>query len=451
MKKNKLLLAVFMLIMVLGACKREGQQQPSGGSDRSAAEADTNKASLMWWGDEPRHIATQKAIDEFVKANPGKNITPLPTPFDGYHDKIIIQLSGGTAPDLFCFSSEWMAEVGFAKNPVLKDLKELPIDFSNLSSTLLAGGTINGKLLGIPTGVSGWSFNYNKNVLTEFAKKSGRGLPPGPGEKWTIDEMIDYARAFKQTMGPDYAMVVTSRDQLSHLLVSMMSEIAGKFYVSEKAELVATEQNILDTFKLFSRFTEAGVLPAPALQVESLGESTVGTINVASGKWAGWFSWTSNIPQNAVSSNSEIGIMAFPIVGRPEYDGLFVRPAQFWSIANNSKNQATAAQLLDFIVNNDKAIAALELQRSVPPTEKGQKVLADLGILSGPTYDSTAYLMRIAGAPYTPFILIPELTEALRNEYTKYITGNNTAEAAAKALYNDWQRMLVSIRRANGL
>jgi oligogalacturonide transport system substrate-binding protein len=407
----------------------------------------------MWWGDDARHRATQKAIDEFTAVNPGSAITPLPTPFDGYHDKIIIQLSSGTAPDIFCFSAEWLAEVGFAKNPVLKDLNELSsvLDFSSFSSTLLGGGTINDRLLGIPTGVSGWTLNYNKNALDEFARKSGKGLPPKPGEKWTVDEFIEYARAFKQTMGPDYALVATSFDGLGHILVSMLSEIAGKFYISDKAELQATEQNIVDTFKLFARFTEAGVLPAPNLQVESLGESTVNTINVADGKWAGFWSWTSNIPQNAVNSNSEIGLMAFPIVGRAEFDGLFVRPAQFWSIANNSKNQVTAARLLNFILNDPKAITALELQRSIPPTEKGQKILAEQGILSGPTYESTAYLMQVAASSYSPFILVRELMDTMRNEYTKFITGNNTAEAAGKAVYNSWQQSLTGIRRTSGL
>ena len=440
---------VFLLTGGIFIFASGGGQQGGGG----AAQADTNRASFMWWGDEPRHLATQKAIDEFHRAFPGKVITALPNPFDGYHDKIIIQLSSGTAPDLICFSAEWMSEVGFAQNPVLVDLKNFSsiIDFSTVSPSLLGGGTINDRLLGIATGISGWTLNYNINVLTEFSRRSGRPLPPAPGESWTMDEFIEYSRVFKQTMGPDYCMVTTSFDQLGHILVSMLSEIAGKFYISDKAELQVTEQNIVDTFRLFARFTEAGVLPAPNLQVESLGESTIIATNVAAGRWAGWWSWTSNIPENANSSRSEIGLMAFPTLGRPEYDGLFVRPAQFWVIPTASRNQITAAQLLDFILNDSRAIAALEVQRSIPPTEKGQKVLADLGILSGPTYESTAYLTRVAGASYSPFILVREIMDIMRNEYSRFITGGNTAEAAGRAVYTNWQSALVGIRRANGL
>jgi len=102
-------------------------------------------------------------------------------------------------------------------------------------------------------------------------------------------------------------------------------------------------------------------------------------------------------------------------------------------------------------MNDPRAIKALEVQRSIPPTEKGQKVLADLGILSGPTYEATAYLSKVAAASYSPFILVREIQDIFRDEYTKFITGNQTAEAAGKAVYNSWQTALVGIRRANGI
>jgi oligogalacturonide transport system substrate-binding protein len=438
-----------LLVLVIGSlCLHAG-----GSEQASGTAAESNTVSFMWWGDENRHRATQKAIAEFEKANPGKKVNALPNPFDGYHDKIIMQLSSGTAPDLFCYSTEWMSEVGFAKNPVLKDLNELSsiIDFSTFNKTLLAGGNINGKQLGIPTGISGWMFGYNENKLTEFANKSGKGLPPEPGEKWTLEDMITYAQTFKQTMGSDHALITTAATELASFFVYLLSEAAGKYYISEKAELQVTEQHLVDNFKLFARLTNAGVLPAGSLQVESLGDSTAENLNVAAGKWAGWFCWTSNIPEKSAESNSEVGVMAYPVLGRPEFDGLFVRPAQFWSISSTSKNQKIAGELLNFIINDPAAITALEMQRSVPPTEKGQKILADMGILTGQVYTSTQYLMRSAGSPYTPFILIPELLDTIRTEYSRFITGNTTAEAAGKTVYNDWQRMLTAIRRTNGL
>jgi hypothetical protein len=93
----------------------------------------------------------------------------------------------------------------------------------------------------------------------------------------------------------------------------------------------------------------------------------------------------------------------------------------------------------------------LKLERSVPPTEAGQKVLADMGILSGPSYESTRYLMQTAGSKYTPFILIPELTEALRNEYSKFIVGGQTAEETADTLMSQFDSILTRIRRTNGI
>jgi oligogalacturonide transport system substrate-binding protein len=447
-RKTLLLVAVVWIAGIVCVYAGGGAAQGGGGP-----QAATNTASFMWWGDEPRNKATQKAVEEFLKANPGKTINTLPNPFDGYHDKIIIQLANGTAPDLVCFSSEWMSEVGFAKNPVLKDLREMKdiIDLSTFDQTLLAGGDINGHLIGLPSGVSGWTMAYNKNVFSEFAKKSGKGLPPGPGETWTVEQFIDYAKAFKQTMGPDYAMFSTATTEMTYIFLFFLSELAGKYYVTPKAELTVTEQNILDTLKLFKRFEEAGVLPAGHLQVESLGDATVTQVNVASGKWAGWFGKTSNYPQYEFQSKSEVATMAYPVTGRPEFDGLYVQPSMFWVIPNASKNQVLASQLLNFLMNEPAGITALEIQRSVPPTEKAQKVLADAGLLKGVTFTSTQYLSQNAKASYSPFVLIPQILDTLRSEYSRFITGNATAEATAKTIYNRWQQILTEVRKTNGL
>ena len=444
-KRLMLILVLFIcFFMLFTGCAR--RQSSRGGT--------SGEISFTWWGDENRNAATRQAAALFEQANPGITVvTEIQPSSNAYYDKIIIQLASNTAPDLFKFSSEWMGQVGFVENPVLQDLWQLTdyIDFSDFNETLLSGGEINGRLLGVPTGISGWAMTYNVNVFNEFARRSGRGLPPGPGERWTIEEMLDYARVFKQTMGDDYSMLSVGINNLPQLMLFTVSEIAGAFYVNDRAVLQVTEQDFVQMFRLLQRYTDAGIIPAGHLQVEAFGEPTIPNIYIASGQWAGWFNWTSNIPMNEATAGSESAIMAYPVIGRPEFDGLFVRPAQFWCIASGSNNKQEAAQLLNFILNDAGAIEALELQRGVPPTERGQRILADLGILEGTSYESTAYLAESAASPFTPFILIPELLESLRDIYSRFILGEATAEASAATLYADWQRSLESIRRANGL
>ncbi len=422
----------------------------------AAGESETaasKPVTFMWWGNETRHAATNAAVDQYMAANPDKKVTTMPNPFDGYHDKIIIQLANGTAPDLFCFSTEWMAEVAYTKDPVLKNLYDLSdyIDLSEFSENLYKGGEINGRLLGLPTGISGWTYTYNINKLQEYVQKTGNPLPPGPGESWTFEEFIQYGKDFHDAMGPSSALIATTKDSLSHFLVHVLSEIAGAYYVNDQAQMQFTRSDLVETLNLFERMTDVGLLPAGRQQVESLSGTTVTTTNVAAGNWAGWYCWTSNVAENEDTSNSPVGIMAYPSLGRPEADGLFVRPAQFWAISRDSKNAEDAARLLNFIVNDPKSIAELELQRSVPPTEAGQKVLADMGVLSGPAYESTRYLMQSADSKYTPFILVAELTEALRNEYSKFIVGSQTVDKTADSLMSQFDSILSRIRKTNGI
>jgi ABC-type glycerol-3-phosphate transport system substrate-binding protein len=448
MKKRSIL---FMEIAVLFAVWTiplfaGGGSQSAGGSMAGNAK----EINFSWWGDETRNVATRKAVDFFMQDNPGISVVTSVLPgARETHDKILIELSAGTAPDLFQFSTEWMVSVAYTPKPVLQDLNELKeyIDFSTFDPSVLNAGLIRNRLLGLPTGVSGWEMSINLNALNAYVQKTGKPLPPTYGESWTVEDFIAFARDFKKTMGEDSALVEIGYDNSMHLFASTLSEITGAFYIDENANLKSTLQNITDALKLMQRYTEAGVLPAGNLQVEAIGQGTIGSVMVAEGKWVGWFNWTSNIPANETRSSSPVRLLAIPIIGRPQYDGFFVRPSQFWSISASSKFKPEAAKLLDYIVNNPKAIEALEQQRAVPPTTKGQEILAKLGKLEGPVYTATNFLVKNAASSYTPFILIEEVAQTFRDEYARFITGGSTAEASAKIIYDKWQNILADIRK----
>jgi ABC-type glycerol-3-phosphate transport system substrate-binding protein len=448
MKKRRILSFGIAVLLVVGTLPLFAGGESQAAGDKAAEGV--KEINFVWWGDDTRNAATRKAVDLFMQDNPGISVVATVWPSGGdYHDKILIQLSAGTAPDLFCFSTEWMVDVAYTPKPVLQDLNELKeyIDFSTFDASVLNSGLIRDKLLGLPTGVSGYGMYVNLNVLTAYAQKSGKALPPTYGESWTIEDYIAYAQDFKKTMGPDYALLVSGYDSILHWFYPLLSELTGAFYIDGNATLKSTQQNITDALKLMQRFTEAGILPAGNLQVESFGQGTITNVMVAEGKWAGWFDWTSQIPSIESSSSSPVRLMAIPTIGRPQYDGLFVRPSQFWSISGSSKFKPEAAKLLNYIVNDPKAIEALELHRAVPPTTKGQELLAKLGKLEGPVYTATNFLIKNAASSYTPFIRIQEVNQAFRDEYARFITGGSSAEASAKVIYDKWQNILTNIRK----
>lgn len=423
----------------------------NGASETSTADEKVT-LSFMWWGNETRAKATTDAVNHFMAENPSIEVTPVPNPYTGYHDKIILQLANKTAPDMFCYSTQWMNEVGLEDNPALMDLKTLEeyIDLSKVDKKLLLGGEGKGKLLGIPTGISGFNYSYYEAPIKAYMEKSNKQAPPSIDEDWTMDEFITYGADFHKVMGDDYYFIDTA-DSVERIFLYLLSEYAGNFYIDENAHVKFTEKNVLETLATLQEMTDKGVLGSPSLQVEFMSGSSARDEMAAAGKFGGEFMWTSNVIAYETIAKTKTISMPYPIVGRPENDGIFVRPAQFWSISANTEHPVESAKLLNYILNSPKSIVDLGLERAVPPTSTGREILKDAGLLVGNTYVSTNYLVAKADASYNWFIMVPELMNSFKENYSNMILGSVTREVAAHEIYSDAQSIMSEIQETYNL
>lgn len=89
-------------------CRRLYNSSTSAGTGSSATEqsgasqTDVGQVTLRfaWWGGDSRHTATLEAIAAYEKQNPNVKIEAEYQGYDGYNDKILTQLAGGTQPDI---------------------------------------------------------------------------------------------------------------------------------------------------------------------------------------------------------------------------------------------------------------------------------------------------------------------------------------------------------------
>lgn len=421
----------------------------------STDKEEISEISFMWWGNETRNAATIKAGEDFMAENPDVKVSFMPNPYNGYHDKILVQLANGTAADLFCYSTQWMCEAGFAENPVLFDINQVSdyIDISTVDEKLLEGGMAQGKLLGVPTGISGFTFCYYEKAIDAYMKRSGQSHPPEMDGSWTIDDFLAYGRNFHNVMGDDYYFFDFGSDisGLTNFFIYLLSEEAGSLYIDERSEMKFTEKDLKNTMDLLLEMTRTGVMAAAPFQYEMLSGVSNRDRYLVEGKFATVFMWTSNTKENSVKADSELVTMAYPQIGRSENDGVFVRPSQFWSISARSENPVAAAKLLDYILNSPKAAIDLGLERSVPPTETGKKALADAGLLSETIYKGTDNVVEKAGASYNWFIMIPEVINEISNTWVNVLLGKTSSDKGAADLYSKISEITENMRKDNNL
>lgn len=200
--------AIFALSMLLAACSptapsvsEQEPQQPAQSNDSSLSsveEAETPVTISFWHAynaDVEAVYLEETLIPEFEAANPDVKVESVLVPYDQFRRKLLIALSGGTAPDLARVDIIWVPEL--ADQGALANLEEVIPDFATYSEQFLPGplstNLYNGKHYGLPLDTNTRVMVYNKDMF------AAAGIEKAPE---TMAELLTACEKIK-TLGDD--------------------------------------------------------------------------------------------------------------------------------------------------------------------------------------------------------------------------------------------------------
>lgn len=174
--KMKIVFSFFSIVLMLllgvsGCSSSQGGSTNGGGSGGKKVQL-----TMSAWGNPAELKVYQKAIDAFNQQHADIQVKLVPIPSDGYQQKILTQLSGGKAPDVFYVGSEWISQL--IKNGSVVNLTEFlsssesyskPEEFSE---GLWGAARKDGQIYGVPVDCNPALLYYNKKVLKEAGVKS---------------------------------------------------------------------------------------------------------------------------------------------------------------------------------------------------------------------------------------------------------------------------------------
>lgn len=118
--KRLQIVALWMVFSLLvAACGGNGSTNSSTGSTtstknntqaESGSAAENVKLRIMWWGSQPRHEATLKALETYTQKNPHVTFEPEYSGMDGYLDKLSTQAAAHNEPDIFQMDPGWVSD-----------------------------------------------------------------------------------------------------------------------------------------------------------------------------------------------------------------------------------------------------------------------------------------------------------------------------------------------------
>lgn len=392
---------------------------------------------FAWWGGDSRHEATLKAIELYEQKNPNVKIEGEYQGYDGYYEKMMTTLSSGTAPDLFQFHRDWVADVQGAKH-YLADLSTLPVDTSTLKEGVLEkSGMYNGEPVLYPCSVGGQVMYVN----TDFASQHGVDV----SKNYTWSEFMELGQKIHE-QDPEAYLMTADIDVLNRLIViAHIAQQTGGSLVNEdtyelnftEEQMTAALQNILDLYSTntLEPFGEAAVFVGQMEQNNKWVNGKIGVLLDITGACAKY----------EASISSPIDAMTMPTMENAKCSGVDFGGNMGFSINDNSANKEETARFLDFIQNDPEAVEILKDCRGYCSTVTAEKTMEEKGLLD-PILKKAIEISQPDSFAINAVSANTELETIRRDVIQEVIYGDSTAEEGAKEIVEQYKEVLESLK-----
>lgn len=326
--------------------------------------ADKAGICFAWWGGSDRNRLTMQAIEVFEGRHPEIQVTAQYQEYDGYHDKISVQLSTSDAPDIFQFNPENLGTVVERGQVVPLDsfVQEGILDISNIPESNLYDGKYNGQLYGIPMSIQTFCMLYNKYLFDLAGVEY-------PSDDWNWEDYEDTLNVLKTGLPEG---IYPSADLRSAEITTMlMIHQQGGSYLTKSGQFNFQEQ-IRRPLELFQNYAERGLVPP--IEISSVNSVDALFVNERVALIASYNAMAQTLQANAVDGHV-YGLAAIPESTTGERLGSYVKGDMLFLINSNSPYQKEAVMLLNEFINNPEMIELLGVSRGLPPSIEAQKQL----------------------------------------------------------------------------
>jgi len=450
MKKSKFMsfaLASILCVSTLTACssgtapadeKPETKAAENENLETKASEEATSDEPITlrfsWWGGESRHEATIAACDLYMEKNPHVTIEVEYSGWDGYKDKLVTQLAGGTAPDIIQINYDWIHDLRnqdqYFVDP--RDLSDI-IDLTTLNESAYNGCWVGEELQGIPSGLSVTTLITNKPFYETY------GLDSTDPNFWTWDKVLEEGTRINKE-NPEHYLLNEFPDGSSFVKTLLAQQ--GKEFVTEDYEIGCTEEELIDALNTLRSYIDNGVM-LPFEESSIYAQQTEQFPKWLNNEMGMFMQVASTIPSFA---DMDLDVMRIPQYEDSINSGASMYPTNI--IAINSKNEYIdeSAKFVDFFLNDSDCAEILLDVRGVPATEKARNALVETGLLNPLVTKAIAIGEANPGMGFHPAMFNTDLTKIQKEFIEIFGFGEATAEETAENVLTELEEICATLR-----
>ncbi|MFC7879805.1 ABC transporter substrate-binding protein [Isoptericola sp. NPDC057391] len=409
--------------LALTACSGDSGAMPS--DDDGGGDGDV-EIRFAWWGSDDRHKTTQQIIDLFEEKNPGITVVPDYTDWDGYWDKLATATAGGDTPDVITQEERYLSD--YASRGVIGEMTG--VDTSEIPEDILGTGEVDGKLVGIPTGVNAYAMVADPQIFADA------GVEMPDDTTWTWDEYVDIAGKIAKGAGDG---VWGAQDYgFNEAGLNVLARQKGESLYTEDGTLGVSKETVAEFFQTSLDLMANGGQPDASRSVEYQNAgpegSLLGTNAGAMGVW-----WSNQLGALSDASGHELELLRLPGESEFERTGMYFKPAMYYSISAKTEHPEESAKLVDFLLN-DPEVAKLQLtDRGLPANMSVREaILPELTAADQKVADFMADLEPdIVDNPVVPPNGANEIQDIMIRINTEVLFERMTPEEAADAFLTD--------------
>jgi multiple sugar transport system substrate-binding protein len=337
----------------------------------TGAGTTSGKLTMTWWGSDERHAAYKKVLAAFQKKNPKIEVQETYSGYDGYFDKFNTNVAGGSAPDLLQMDTALVAQ--YARKGVLAPLDSYvgkTLDLTGFAKTLLAAGTVDGKLYGVPSGIGVNQLTINRSGLEKLGLKF-------PDPEWTWADLKKISvDVYKKSGGKVYGTDDVGGGTLQAFEI-FAREKGQQLFSTDGKKLGFTSDTLQEWWEYWAGMRAAHACPPPAVTSAAHNDLTKNAVVI--GKALFTFD-TGVYGAGGSITDAQLDFLPTP---RGDWSGAregnYVNGGVLLSATKASKKVADSVKIMSYLAQDATAIKDMQLLRGIPPTDKARKLIeADL-------------------------------------------------------------------------
>lgn len=339
---------------------------------RRAFAQDKTALRLLWWGSQSRAERTFKVIDLYTRSHPDIAIEGESTGWSNYWPRLATQTSGGNSPDIIQMDYRYIFE--YARRGVLAPMDPFiesgALDVTDFSKIGLDGGRVDNKLYGVNLGQNSATVVINKAAWQE----AGLDIPHA-GMTWE-DYGEQCEKLTRKTQRRNFYGCTDEGGQ--DKAFECWQRQNGKELYTDDGKLDFGEKEITEWFEFWADMRKRqACVPA---DIQSLSKDTIDTNPLSTGHAATCFVHSNQIVGYIAINKDPLAMTCYPVKAGKSRPGQYLKPSQFFSIANSSDHGKEAAEFISFFVNDPVATKVLGVERGVPVSAAVRKsVQSELG------------------------------------------------------------------------